>query len=502
MGNAPCARRKRAGSYAARGTRVNEAVSGVVVQFHARRSDDFLEAPEPIRNARQSTTRHIWRNSVLANTFSVAQAAYLENTASPMPRPLTALFVDCDSFFASVEQHLDPALRGRAVGVAPVMAETSCCIAASYEAKVHGVKTGTRISAARVMCPEIVIVEAKPPEYVRMHHRVIEAVESCIHVESVLSIDEMWAWLPLNWRKPAFVRGLGTRIKTAVQDHAGECVKVSIGAAPNRYLAKIASKMRKPDGLFLIEENDLPDVLHELELRDLTGIGSSLESRLHAVGIHSVASLVAAEKHRLHAAWGGILGDRMWHHLRGDIVPDIAIAQKSIGHSHVLPPDSRGPDKAWGILCKLLHKACERLRSHDLLAGGFCLDLAFLRGTKIARDIVIPETDSTLKLVRTMEMLWRERPDPRAPLIHVGIVLTHLVARTNHTPDLFAGMVSDVMAANDDKHGRLDAAIDRLRARYGRQCVCFGSVTDSRDAAPMRISFTHIPDLQLEGDYP
>ena len=92
-----------------------------------------------------------------------------------MDRPLTALFIDCDSFFASVEQHLDPALRGRPVGVAPVMAETSCCIAASYEAKAFGVKTGTRISDAWIMCPGIVIVESKPPEYIKIHHRIIEA---------------------------------------------------------------------------------------------------------------------------------------------------------------------------------------------------------------------------------------------------------------------------------------------------------------------------------------
>ena len=109
-------------------------------------------------------------------------------------RPLTSLFIDCDSFFASVEQHLNPALRGKPVGVAPVMAETSCCIAASYEAKHYGVKTGTGIREARQLCPGIKIVESKPVEYVKVHHKVIEAVEDCIHVEAVLSIHEMWAW--------------------------------------------------------------------------------------------------------------------------------------------------------------------------------------------------------------------------------------------------------------------------------------------------------------------
>ena len=417
-----------------------------------------------------------------------------------MSRPLSALFVDCDSFFASVEQHLDPSLRGLPVGVAPVMAETSCCIAASYEAKRFGVKTGTGIRDARILCPGIRIVPAKPAEYVKIHHRVIEAVEDCIHVEDVLSIDEMWAWLPLNWREPEFVRELGKKVKNSVGRLVGDSVKVSVGAAPNRYLAKLASKMRKPDGLFVIEESDLPGILHELELRDLTGVAKSMEVRLHAVGIHSVAALCAAPKEVLHAAWGGVLGDRMWHHLRGDIVPDLVTSRKTIEHSHVLPPESRSPGKAWPILCKLLHKACERLRSHEMLAGSLTVHLGFFRNVAWKPELRFPESDSTVFLMRSLERVWRDRPDPRESLIQVGVTLGRLVERRNHTPDLFAGMVSDVMAADDDKHRRLDEAIDRLRSRYGRSVVYFGTVQESRDAAPMRISFTHIPDLDLERD--
>lgn len=414
--------------------------------------------------------------------------------------PLTALFIDCDSFFASVEQHLDPALRGRPVGVAPVMAETSCCIAASSEAKRFGVKTGTGIREARILCPGIVIVEAKPAEYVKVHHRIIEAVENHIHVEAVLSIDEMWAWLPFNWREPDFVRELGRGIKAAVSREIGESVKVSVGAAPNKYLAKMASKMGKPDGLFVIEGHRLPEILHGLELRDFTGIAKSMEARLHAAGIHTVEALCLAPKHVLHGVWGGVLGNRFWHLLRGDVIPDLVSARKSIGHSHVLPPDSRTPAKAWPILCKLLHKASERLRSHGLLTASLTMQLSFFRGVSWGPEIRFSETDSTFRLVRMLQRLWSDRPEPQADLIQVGVVLSGLVERGNHTPDLFQGVVTEVMAADGEKHQRLDAVIDKLRARYGRQVVCFGSVRDSRDAAPMRISFTHIPDLRLEQD--
>ena len=424
-----------------------------------------------------------------------------------MCRPLTALFVDCDSYFASVEQHLDPALRGRPVGVAPVLAETSCCIAASYEAKACGVKTGTGIREARVLCPGIAIVESKPAKYVRYHHQIVAAVEDCIHVEAVLSIDEMWAWLPLNLREPQTVREIAARIKATVARDVSPVIKVSIGAGPNRYLAKTASKMRKPDGMFIIEAGDLPDVLHALDLRDLNGIARSMEARMHAAGIHSVRQLCAAPKELLRHAWGGVSGDRFWHLIRGEEIPDLVSARKTIGHSHVLPPDSRDPAKAWPILCKLLHKASERLRSHGLLAGSLRLHAAYFRGLSWDPEIRMPETDSTVHLMRLCGRLWRERPDPRSPLIQVGVTLAHLVEQGNYTPQLFPAVVREdedgrlTSSENpEEKHRRLDAVLDKLRARYGRDVVYLGVVQEARDSAPMRISFTHIPDPAVEED--
>ena len=399
-----------------------------------------------------------------------------------------------------MEQHLDPALRGRPVGVAPVMAESSCCIAASYEAKAFGVKTGTRICDARMMCPGIAIVESKPPEYIRYHHRIIEAVEDCIHVEAVLSIDEMWAWLPYNLREAATVEGIGRRIKETVARDVSPFIKVSVGAGPNRFLAKTASKMKKPDGLFIIEEKDLPQVLNPLKLRDLNGIARSMETRLHAAGVHTVAELCAASKPVLRRVWGGVLGDRLWHLLRGEEIPDLVSARKSIGHSHVLPPDSRHPDKAWPIICKLLHKACERLRSHELLAGSLAMQLAFLRSDPWAVEVRAGETDSTLALMRMLDRLWRERPEPGRPLLQVGVVLSRLCEKTNHTPSLFETVAETMASFDNDKHKRLDETIDKLRARYGRKVVYFGGIQESREAAPMRISFSHIPDVGVERD--
>jgi DNA polymerase-4 len=415
-------------------------------------------------------------------------------------RPLSALFVDCDAFFASVEQHLDPALRGRPVGVIPVCAESTCCIASSYEAKAFGVKTGTRVSEARKMCPGIVMVESKPEEYIRMHHRIVAAVEECIHVEAVLSIDEMWAWLPYNLREPSVIEGIAARIKQRVAEVVSPVIQVSIGAGPNRFLAKMASKMGKPNGYVCIEAEALPAVLHELSLGDLTGVGRSIEARLHAAGIHDVESLCRAPKGVLRGVWGGVVGERFWHLLRGDELPEMVSARKSLSHSHVLPPQLRKPEKAWAVLCKLLHKACERMRSHQLLAGRLALHLVDERGEPWSAEIGGGESDGTLVWLSRLKYLWSARPEPRRSLVKVGVVLADLCEMTDGTGNL--PLVFDDPAAGVDveKQKRLDVTLDRLRARYGRSVVFFGGVEIAEERAPMRISFTHIPDLQVEKD--
>src|ERR1700683_2880633 len=113
------------------------------------------------------------------------------------------LFLDLNSYFASVEQELRPELRDRPMAVVPLLADTTCCIAASYEAKQYGVRTGTQVGEAKRLCPGIVLVEARHELYVDYHHRVVEAVESCLPVTSVMSIDEM-AFLLFCVGRPLF----------------------------------------------------------------------------------------------------------------------------------------------------------------------------------------------------------------------------------------------------------------------------------------------------------
>src|ERR1051325_4992956 len=142
---------------------------------------------------------------------------------------LTTLFLDLNSYFASVEQQVQPGLRGRPVAVAPVVGDSGCCIAVSYEGKKFGVKTGTRVGEARALCPGIEIVDARPRLYVLMHHRVLKAIDRHIPIDKVHSIDEVSCRLDRTQRTAAACEALAAKIKAEIRRTCGVCMRCSIG---------------------------------------------------------------------------------------------------------------------------------------------------------------------------------------------------------------------------------------------------------------------------------
>ncbi|MEZ5386738.1 MAG: hypothetical protein R3F13_14595, partial [Prosthecobacter sp.] len=183
------------------------------------------------------------------------------------------LFLDLNSYFASVEQQVRPELRGKPVAVVPVDTDATCAIAASQEAKKFGIKTGTNIGEARRACPDLVTVMASHDVYVDFHHKIIAEVERHFPVHVICSIDEMACKLDAPRRELPVALDLARRIKRGLREHIGECITCSIGLAPNRFLGKVASDMQKPDGLVTLLAEDLPGRLLDLKLRDLCGIG-------------------------------------------------------------------------------------------------------------------------------------------------------------------------------------------------------------------------------------
>lgn len=387
-----------------------------------------------------------------------------------------------------MEQQERPELRGRAVAVAPLVAETTCCIAASYEAKRQGVKTGTPVHEARQLCPGLVVVEARPAVYVRYHHRLVEVIERCLHVVDVMSIDEVCCDLTATFAPRVKAEAVANQIKRTIAREVGECLTCSIGIAPNPFLAKIASDMQKPDGLVILDDADLPNCLFELKLRDLPGVGASMEARLVAAGYGSVEKLCAATRAELHKVWHGIEGDRMYHGLRGELVYRPATQTSTIGHSHVLPPELRNEPGAFATLHRLLQKAAMRLRHAGYYAGGLHVSMRYPRRTSWSEGITFLETQDTLELTHVFNRLWSKRPTARQPMA-VGVALFNFTPVKGHTQTLFE---------TGDSRTSLNAAIDKLNRRLGKNTVYYGGAHGSLDYAPLRIAFTRIPDVALE----
>jgi DNA polymerase IV len=445
---------------------------------------------------------------------------------------LRSLFVDFNSYFASVEQQLNPALRGCPVGVVPVMADTSCCIAASYEAKAFGVKTGTGVAEARWRCPDITLILADHAKYVEIHHLAVAAVDRIAPVRQVLSIDEMECELTGRWCERERAIGLAHRIKQEIEHTVGECLRSSIGIAPNTLLGKLASDMQKPNGLTVIELQDLPERLYDLELSDITGIGPRMRERLRRCGIESMTQLYAAPRDLLRTAWGGVAGAEMYDKLRGQWYGPRQTVARSLGHSHVLPPELRYPEGALQVLNRLMQKAAMRLRKQQVFASGLQV---FVRSSRRARAAGAPagaeryvqlgETQDTGLLLHAMETLWfsglHTVREPQA----VGLQLCGLVPASQHTLDLFdtasalslpgaevpinlehlqaqaantVGLKQVVNAKAPRDRSKLMAALDGLNKAQGKNTVYFASAHQALDAAPMRIAFNRIPDLETE----
>jgi DNA polymerase-4 len=416
------------------------------------------------------------------------------------------LFLDLNSYFASVEQELRPELRGRPIAVVPVVTDTTSCIAASYEAKAFGVKTGVQVGEAKRLCPGLVLVEARHEAYVDYHHRIIEAVERCVPVSAVMSIDEMACSLIGREQPLLAALALAGRIKASIREHAGATLRCSIGLAPNRYLSKIASDMEKPDGLVALTHDILHDALSGLTLRDLPGVGARMEKRLAAAGIETMPQLLALDRQAMHTVWGGMGGEKLWHWLRGEDFNDPTLEhQKSISQSHVLPPALRTDEGAYAVLHKLLHKAAMRLRAARLWTTHVTVTVKYavpkaastrqhtsgIPQSGWSQSSSVIECQDNQTIVEVLQKLWAQRPTGthRDKPFYVGIWLGELVPDHLHTLSLFAGLETEA------KRTRLASTMDALNHKYGTDTLATASMLLARAAAPTRIAFTNIPDL-------
>jgi DNA polymerase IV len=424
----------------------------------------------------------------------------------PATEQVNWLFLDMNSYFASVEQQVQPHLRGKPTAVVTVDADSTVCIAASYEAKAFGVTTGTPLGEARMKCPDLNVVVARHELYVEFHEKIKKAVEeNCLHISKVVSVDEMECRLRGRDMQLANALELAQQVKQAIYS-VGDTLRCSVGLAPNRFLAKVASDLKKPNGLVTVTPSQLPHILFSLKPRDLPGIGHQMEQRLLKQGIQTVEQLWHLDMDQMTQLWGGILGTRFWLKLRGSDFDEHATKKSSISHQHVLPPGLRTREQACAVGKKLLHKAAVRLRQAKLFAGAMSIFVMFSKAQSKDDDpsgywlhhgrpvweahLRFPSCHDTMTLINVFQDAWKACPDRRPVMVSVALV--DLLPEDMRNLTLFDEMYGA------GKFDRVAQVMDSINQKYGSATLYLGGIHKVREAAPPRIAFTSIPDMNLK----
>lgn len=379
------------------------------------------------------------------------------------------LFLDMNSYFASVAQQEEPALRGKPVGIVTVDKPGACCIAASYEAKHLGIGVGTRRQEAEELCPGIIFREAKHDLYVDYHHRIIEAIERIHPIEKTHSVDEVAVRLLGNARELNTAIEIGESMRRAIVRSVGVAMRCSIGLGPSKLLAKMAGEMKKPDGMEWLAPEVLPQKLSGIALRDLPGIGKRMQKRLIAAGITDIETLYDLQPKHARKLWNSVNGERFVLALHGHDIPDPETRPHSLGHGQILSGANRNPEGARLVARRLLIKAATRLRRGRYFANSLYVSGKCQIDGKRSRHVSMRATQDSFHLLDLFRRLWPQL-ELKSP-VSVGIMLGGLVDKSQHTADLFENRPASGLS---NEREELCAAVDALNQRFGQDTVIYG----------------------------
>ncbi len=409
------------------------------------------------------------------------------------------LFLDLNSYFASVEQQERPELRGKPVGVVPMLSDHTCCIAASYEAKAYGVKTGTNVAEAKKMCPSIKFVMARHDVYVDYHERIIEEVVRHTPINKVWSIDELSSRLPPNHRNETAARDVAKRIKEGIWKNIGAHINCSIGVAPNSLLGKLAADMQKPDGLTLIDQNNLKEKLFSLKLTDIPGIGYNMEKRLKKAGVTTMEQLWNLQPKHMRKIWSGVQGERMHYWLHGYDFESPETGNVMIGHSRVLDPDLRSAETTRLMARRLLVKATYRLRRKGYYATVLSLGVRTVNDQKWRQEMKIPAAQDPFTFLQHLDELWDGMmfcTNGKPRFKKVAVLLMGLKTPAEMTEDLFETQQEENVRKLQ-KRESLAAALDHLQNKYQKETVWLGITPKTLSGhVGTKIAFSRVPDRE------
>ncbi|MGI4752599.1 MAG: DNA polymerase thumb domain-containing protein [Janthinobacterium lividum] len=396
----------------------------------------------------------------------------------PKVERLNWLYINMNSYFATIEQQLDRMLRGKPIAVVANLSNSTSAIAVSYEAKKLGISTGTKIFEAKRICPELVCVVSKHEEYTKYHKAIFAEVEKHIHVDKILSIDEGACRLTGELCNKDNAINIAKLIKQSIRDNVGECIECSIGIAPNRYLAKIASNIQKPNGLVIIRPEDIPGKLLGLHLNDLPGVGNSTYNRLQGYGIQTIGQLYQYSQQELKKKWGSIVGAKIWYLLRGYDLSNENTASNTIGHSQVLAPNSRNVESARVVALSLLQKAAYRLRAKELHTSRIILTIQATDKQILKKSIKVTTLSDNVSLSKILTQGWNDLINSYIANNKQLLPYKISIALTGLTADSIQLSFGDMIESKQkQRNTSLTECLDKINNKYGNNTVVLGCTT-------------------------
>jgi len=404
------------------------------------------------------------------------------------PKSSTIMHIDLNSCFATIEQQANSLLRGKPIAIAAYTTPSGCILAPSIEAKEYGIKTGMRVREGRLLYPDLIVLPSDPEKYRNVHVSLRKILRNYTNDFIPKSIDEFvlnFDGYPILTRNSMYQ--IGKQIKQRIKNEIGEWLTVSVGIAPNRFLAKLASNLRKPDGLDEINKSNYLETYSKIVLTDLSGIKVRNAARLVSVGIHSVVDFYRADVRTLKAAFSSINGYYWYLRLRGWEIDDFELGRKSYGNSYALSKPLITPEELSPILSKLVEKMGRRLRHADYKARGIHISIAYRdwshwhKGVSFSK-VLFDSRDIYKKAFKIMCSAPYKKP-----VRELAVSCFNLLKSDFSQLELFEDVV---------KKESLVKAIDKVNEYWGHFIISPARMINAKEAVPDRIAFGGVKELE------
>lgn len=408
-------------------------------------------------------------------------AMQLENLIQQKPLDYSTLYVDMNSFFASVEQYYNPQLRSRPVAVCAGTADSCTVLAASVEAKRLGIRTGTRVGDARKLCPTIVCTNGDHSRYKEVHTQFMEVLHNTICYVEARGIDEAFLKLPSWSRNETQATNLAKQIKKCFYEMYKEHIQCSIGLGANVWQAKMASNCQKPNGYTIITTQDASQWYQNWQLTDLNGVNRRMAKQLAKLGIQSPIDLYNASywhlKRRL-----GVNGVKWYLRMRG-VEVDVAApsVNKMIGHQITTLPDAPKTIEQITTYCVRISTTLgSRLRKKELYAHYIGLHVSFINFDSLYFDLRLTRSISSDAEIILYSKMMLKKLRILQPIRRISMVLSNLTSV--YQPDLPLNIVNN-------KQFSASEVSDTINNRFGGEVLLPASSFFARSIRLDRVGF-------------